>query len=107
MSDPGISPHPRTGANPMITRPDLIAHLAAERGLTQAEAAVTVDDIFRWLSQGIRDHGEVRIHGFGTFSTKAQEARSGRNPRTGEPVEIPARKAVRFKASARLSGAVQ
>ena len=93
----------------MITKQHLIDHLVAERHgvFTKASAAAVVDDIFRWLSQGIRDNGEVRIPGFGSFSVTYRKARTGVHPATGEAINIPEKRVVKFKASAALNSAVR
>ena len=68
-----------------------------------------LDDV-RWFFDTVSEHlakgDEVHIHGFGNFRVVKREARVGRNPRTGEEVRIPARKAVRFAASTTLTASL-
>ena len=52
--------------------------------------------------EGVKESGKVQIIGFGTFATKTREARTGRNPKTGNTINIPASKTVAFKASSAL-----
>lgn len=90
----------------MITKQHLIEQFRDE-GHTLAQATAIVERVFYVLTAYLLTGQEVRIHGFGTFSTSDRKATTGRNPRTGEPIDIAARKAIRFKASAKLAGAVQ
>ena len=92
----------------MITKADLVEHLlAGQHGIrTRGAATAVVDDIFAAISTTLHDGGEVRIRGFGTFTAEDRAARTGRNPRTGEKVEIGARKAVKFRAARALGDAM-
>ena len=65
-----------------------------------AEDAVTA--VLDSIANGVRSQGKVQIIGFGTFEVKNRAARMGRNPKTGEPMQIKASKSVGFKASASL-----
>ncbi|MCO4773804.1 MAG: HU family DNA-binding protein [Deltaproteobacteria bacterium] len=70
----------------------------ANRGAAQA----AVEDVLSCISQGLLDDGKVQLVGFGTFSVKERAARTGRNPRTGESIQIAASKNVGFKAGKAL-----
>lgn len=84
-----------------------LAHIVAyETNLTRAGAAAAVDALFNAVGAALKDGARVQIAGFGTFSVRERQARMGRNPRTGEPVSIPAAKAPAFKASKALKEAV-
>ena len=63
----------------------------------RAAAQQAVDDVLTAIAHGLVTDGKVQIAGFGTFLTKERAARTGRNPRTGEPLQIPASKSVGFK----------
>jgi DNA-binding protein HU-beta len=80
----------------IMNRGDVLDTVAAECDMPSAKVDAVLKAfegaIGRTLSQG----GEVRIAGFGTFKTSARAARTSRNPRTGEPVQVPARTAARF-----------
>jgi len=85
-----------------MTKADMVEALASKLGMNRgdAEKAVNVmlDDIVNALKQGER----VNISGFGTFSVSAREARTGRNPKTGEPIAIAASRSAKFKAGKQL-----
>ncbi len=85
---------------------DLIAVVAEEADLSKAKATEVVDAVFGAIEKSLKQKDEVRLVGFGTFVTAAREASKGRNPRTGEEIDIPASNAVRFKAGKTLKDAV-
>lgn len=73
-------------------------------GFTKARAKEVVDS-FKWFIQaGLAHDGIVRLDGVGTFKVVQKPARIGRNPRTGEAVEVPAKAVVKFKPSSKLLG---
>jgi len=80
-----------------MTKADLIEGLANKLGMGKGEAEravnIVLDDIIGALKQGER----VNISGFGTFSVSSRQARTGRNPKTGESIEISASRAAKFK----------
>ena len=73
---------------------------------SKAEAARVVDATTNAIKAELSKGGSVQLIGFGTFSVKQRQARSGRNPRTGETIQIKAAKAVSFKAGKGLKDAV-
>ncbi len=85
---------------------DLIAVVAEETDLSKAKATEVVDAVFGAIEKSLKQKDEVRLVGFGTFVTAAREASKGRNPRTGEEIDIPASNAVRFKAGKTLKDAI-
>jgi len=85
---------------------DLIAAVADSSGLTKADAGRAVDAVFSSIEGALKSGGEVRIVGFGTFSVAHRAATTGRNPRTGETIQIAASKQPKFKAGAPLKEAV-
>ncbi len=89
-----------------MKKSELIQSVAEKAGLTQAEAARAVNAITATISEALADGDRVPLIGFGTFDVRAQAARSGRNPRTGRPMEIPARNRVRFRAGKDLKDVV-
>jgi DNA-binding protein HU-beta len=91
-----------------MTKAELIeaVHAAAGEGLTRKATADLVDSIFAQIAGSVRDDGKFYMPGFGTFALKARQARTGRNPRTGEPLQIAASKTVGFKVSAELKDAL-
>jgi DNA-binding protein HU-beta len=89
-----------------MNKNDLIAAVADGTGLTKADAAKAVDCVFDTITGSLKSGGEVRLVGFGTFSVANRAASEGRNPRTGEKIQIPASKQPKFKAGKGLKDAV-
>jgi DNA-binding protein HU-beta len=85
---------------------DLIAAVAETTDLSRAKASEVVDAVFEAIEGALKQQQEVRLVGFGTFATARREASTGRNPRTGEEMTIPASTTVRFKAGKGLKDAV-
>jgi DNA-binding protein HU-beta len=85
---------------------DLIAAVAQETDISKAKATEVVEAVFGAIENSLKAKEEVRLVGFGTFVTAAREASKGRNPRTGEEIDIPASISVRFKAGKTLKDAV-
>jgi len=69
---------------------------------TKGEAARAVETAFETVREALNAGDKVVISNFGTFRVKSRQARHGRNPKTGESVEVPPRRGVRFKASKNL-----
>ncbi|MEC7440570.1 MAG: HU family DNA-binding protein, partial [Pseudomonadota bacterium] len=82
------------------------AAVADSSGLTKADAGRAVDAVFSSIEGALKGGVEVRIVGFGTFSVAHRAATTGRNPRTGEAIQIAASKQPKFKAGAPLKDAV-
>jgi DNA-binding protein HU-beta len=89
-----------------VNKMDLIAVVADETELPRAKAAEVVDSVFNAIEKALKENQEVRLVGFGTFATAARKASTGRNPRTGEEMAIPASTSVRFKPGKALRDAV-
>ena len=89
-----------------MNKNDLIAAVADSSGLTKADAGRAVDAVFSSIEGALKGGSEVRIVGFGTFSVAHRAATTGRNPRTGEAIQIAASKQPKFKAGAPLKDAV-
>lgn len=81
-----------------MNKNDLIASVAEAADLSKADAGKAVDAVFDAISGALSSGGDVRLVGFGTFSVAARAATKGRNPRTGEEIDIPASKQPKFKA---------
>ncbi len=82
-----------------MIRSELVQALARENPELRAEEVEQVVDIFfEEISARIAEGGRVELRGFGAFSTRQRDARKGRNPRTGEPVDVPEKLAPYFKA---------
>ncbi|TCS64119.1 HU family DNA-binding protein [Varunaivibrio sulfuroxidans] len=89
-----------------MNKNDLVAAVAESTGLSKADAAKAVDAVFSSITSSLKDKKEVRLVGFGTFSVAKRAASQGRNPRTGEPISIPASNQPKFKAGKGLKDAV-
>ena len=89
-----------------MKKSDIAGRVADRIGLSQSAAGNAVDAVFEAVGEALANGEEVRIGGFGTFTTKSRPARTGRNPRTGESLEIQASTAPAFKPGKALKDAV-
>ena len=89
-----------------MNKNELISAVAEKADLTKAQAGDAVDALFDIISDTLKSGDEVRIIGFGNFSVTERAATEGRNPRTGETIQIPASKTPKFKAGKGLKDAV-
>ncbi len=89
-----------------MNKQDLIAAVAEGSGLTKADASKAVEAVFDGITATLKKGDEVRLVGFGTFSVSKRKASTGRNPRTGAPMEIKASSQPKFKAGKGLKDAV-
>lgn len=90
----------------IVNKNDLIAAVATAAGFSKVDAAAAVDGVFSSITDALAAGGDVRLVGFGTFSVAQRAASEGRNPRTGEKIQIPASKQPKFKAGKGLKDAV-
>ena len=89
-----------------MNKNDLISAVAESSGLTRNDAVKAVEGVFEAISGALKSGDEVRLVGFGTFSVAKRKASTGRNPRTGEAMEIKASSQPKFKAGKSLKDAV-
>lgn len=89
-----------------MNKQDLVSIVAEAGDLPKARAGDVLDAVFEAITKSLKKKQEVRLVGFGTFSTTRRKAGKGRNPRTGEEIKIPASNTVRFKAGKGLKDAV-
>jgi integration host factor subunit beta len=81
-----------------VIRSELLQHLAEENpGLRPDEIEKILDIFFNNIIQRLAEGGRVELRGFGAFSTRSREPRKGRNPRTGEAVDVPGKRVPYFK----------
>ncbi len=80
-----------------MNKMDLIAAVADDVDLPRTKAAEVVDAVLNAIGKALKENAEVRLVGFGTFATAKRKAATGRNPRTGEEIAIPASVSVKFK----------
>ncbi|SIS36623.1 HU family DNA-binding protein [Insolitispirillum peregrinum] len=90
-----------------MNKSDLVDAVAAESGLTKADAAKAVDALFDAITGALKQGDEVRLVGFGTFAVSERAARTGKNPRTGEEITIEASKQPKFKPGKGLKDALK
>ncbi|MBZ5633257.1 MAG: integration host factor subunit beta [Acidobacteriia bacterium] len=86
-----------------MTKQQLIDTVAAATERTRAEVETIVDSLLGEIGKALRSGERVDLRGFGSFSVKDKKARQGRNPKTGETIQIAARRAATFKPSKELS----
>ncbi len=94
-----------------MNKSDLVDALASSTGMTKADAARAVDALFATdsgiISTNLKSGKKVQITGFGTFEAKLRKARTGRNPRTGQTINIPATTSPSFRAGKGLKDAMK
>ena len=89
-----------------MTKQELAQKVASDTGLSGSEAKGAVDATFEAIASELAGGGEVAVAGFGKFSVSERSAREGRNPATGETIQIAASKAARFSAASGLKSAL-
>jgi DNA-binding protein HU-beta len=89
-----------------MNKTDLIEHIALNADISKAAAARSLDATIEAVKSTLKKGGTVSLVGFGTFSVNKRAARTGRNPRTGEAVEIKAAKVPKFTAGKALKDAL-
>jgi DNA-binding protein HU-beta len=89
-----------------MNKNELIAAVAEKAGLSKSDATTAIEGVFDVITGALKDGDEVRIVGFGTFVVSERKAGKGRNPQTGEEIDIPASKAPKFRAGKQLKEAV-
>ncbi len=93
-----------------MNKSDLVDALADRAGMTKADASRAIDALFGGngiIAGALRMDSRVQITGFGTFEAKHRKSRTGRNPRTGAAIDIPASKTPGFRAGKGLKDAIQ
>ena len=91
-----------------MTRADLVERVATTVNLTKKETEVVIETIFKSIAQALSSpaDGKVELRGFGSFRVRRRGARQGRNPQTGKPVSVPAKKVPYFKPGKELKALV-
>ena len=85
-----------------MTKSELIDAIAEKAGLSKADASKALGAVTESITETLQAGDKVSLIGFGTFSVSERAARTGKNPRTGEALKIPASKAAKFKAGQQL-----
>ncbi len=89
-----------------MNKSELIDAIAAKSGLKKTESAAALDAFIDAVGEALKQGDQVTLVGFGTFLVREREARTGRNPRSGETIEIAASRLPSFKAGKGLKDAV-
>ena len=89
-----------------MNKNELVSAVAEEAGIEKGKAQAAVDAVFSVITGELKNGGDVRLVGFGNFSVSKRAASTGRNPQTGESVNIPARPVPKFSAGKGLKDAV-
>ena len=89
-----------------MNKNELVAAVADLTGLSKADSGKAVDATFEAITDALKDGTEVRLVGFGSFVVSKRAASQGRNPRTGETIQIPASNQPKFKAGKGLKDAL-
>ncbi len=89
-----------------MNKNDLVSQVADDTDLSKADAGRAVDSVLDTITKMLGNGNEIRIVGFGTFSVTHRKATTGRNPRTGESIQIKASNQPKFKAGKALKDAV-
>jgi len=92
-----------------MTKADLVqlASDAIGPGITKKDCAIVVDAFLNAVKDAMADHKNIEIRGFGTFKVRERKSRLARNPRTGDPVDVPPRAVPVFKPSKELRALVE
>src|SRR5258706_14209728 len=93
---------PNRDANPpggtWMNKAQLINRVARDTRITKVQAARVIDSLLEHITKALKKGERASLVGFGTFTVARRRARTGRNPQTGSPIKIPARRGVRFAA---------
>lgn len=89
-----------------MNKAELVDAIASKAGITKADAKKGLDATVAAISEALKAGDKVSLVGFGSFGVSSRSARAGRNPQTGEAIDIAAKKVVRFKPGAELSAGI-
>jgi DNA-binding protein HU-beta len=86
-----------------MNKTDLVNQISKKTGLTKSKSNEVIDAFISSVTESLTEGEKVTLVGFGTFATSKREARKGRNPKTGEVIDIPGKTVARFKAGSGLT----
>lgn len=89
-----------------MNKGELVDAVARDAGMTKAQAQNAVESVLKNVTKALKKDQKVTLVGFGTFSTSKRAAREGRNPQTGKPIKIPAKKVAKFTPGKALKDAI-
>ncbi len=90
-----------------MTKDEMIAQMAADSGISKKQATKALEAFMNGITRQLKAGRKVSFSGFGTFTISKRKARTGRNPRTGMAITIPATKVPVFRAGSRLKDAIR
>lgn len=90
-----------------MNKGELVEAIARDAKLSKAQAQSALDAFVGNVQRSLKRGDKVTLVGFGTFSTSSRSARTGRNPQTGMPIKIPAKKVAKFSAGKALKDSIQ
>lgn len=91
----------------LVNKAELVGVIAEKTGMKKKDAGKVVNAVFESIAESLGNCEKVQVIGFGTFDVRARQAREGRNPATGDVIQIPATKAPVFKAGKALKNSVK
>lgn len=89
-----------------MNKAELVQKIADDAGISKSQANAALDSFTDTVAKTLKGGDKVTLVGFGTFSVSKRQARTGRNPQTGEAIKIKAKKVARFKAGKELSARI-
>jgi DNA-binding protein HU-beta len=93
-------------AQPTVTLKNLAANLAEKKDMSKKQVNEILEDFIKLMVKNLKSGNRIRMAGFGILQVRKRAARMGRNPATGETIQIPAKKKIAFRASKELKEAV-
>lgn len=90
-----------------MNKGELTNYVAGKAGLTKSQAAAAIDSVFDGIKTGLVENGKASFIGFGAFEVSKRAARAGKNPQTGQAINIPATNVVKFKPGQALKDSVK
>ena len=90
------------GGNFLMTKAELVERVANQINLTKKQTEVVVNTVFSSITESLAEGKKVELRGFGSFRIRQRNARIGRNPKSGQKVEVPSKKVPFFKAGKEL-----
>jgi DNA-binding protein HU-beta len=107
MGKTNISTDIATKGATNMNKMELVNKVAERTGLKKKDAELAVNSVFEVIADALKEGEKVQVIGFGTFETRERSARSGRNPQTGETINIPASVVPAFKPGNRLKEVIR
>ncbi len=89
-----------------MTKVDLVEKIASQEALSKKDSEIVVNTVFRSIIDALANGDKVELRGFGSFRTRRRKSRIGRNPKTGDKVDVPEKKVPFFKPGKNLKKSV-